>query len=364
MAHRDGYTSLRLLRRRPRSSRSTLGLPQPVALRRHVPGRPLVDGPVLVGGHGGHPGARRPARRALAAGARSSTPCPRTTGWAASSSTSPAPTTPADLEALRATLGPALSASAAARRVVVVGRDPRRRRPLRRAATRRALEGVTRSVAKELRAGATANLVLVTDGAEAAGARHASVPPLRPGRPTSTARSSAVGAGGRRGSRRDRSGRWPARSPSSPARPAASAPAIARTLARDGATVVVRRRARGRRRARDRRERDRRHRAPGSTSPPPTPGSASSTTPPPATAGSTSSCTTPASCATSCSPTPTRTAGRSVARRQPAVAPADERGLPRRGRPAPTAATSCSSRRRRASRATAGRPTTPPPRPA
>ena len=39
--------------------------------------------------------------------------------------------------------------------------------PAQRAA-RRALEGITRSVAKELRAGATANLVLVTDGSEAA----------------------------------------------------------------------------------------------------------------------------------------------------------------------------------------------------
>ena len=51
------------------------------------------------------------------------------------------------------------------------------------------------------------------------------------------------------------------------------------------------------------------------------------------------------------------------ARRQPRVDPADERGLPRRGRPAQTAATSSSSRRSPASPATAARPTTRHPRP-
>ena len=67
-----------------RSSPTTLGLPQPVALRRQVPGRPLVDGPVLVGGHGDTPGAGRAARRPDRAPARpSSTSCPRPAGSAA-----------------------------------------------------------------------------------------------------------------------------------------------------------------------------------------------------------------------------------------------------------------------------------------
>src|SRR6185503_7318117 len=75
---------------------------------------------------------------------------------------------PADLESLRATLAPALKRLGRCARVVVIGRDPARAGSPAQRATRRALEGITRSVAKELRTGATANLVLVTDGSEAA----------------------------------------------------------------------------------------------------------------------------------------------------------------------------------------------------
>ena len=44
MAHRDGYTAF-VASGLGKKLATTLGLPQPVALRRHVPGRPLVDGP-------------------------------------------------------------------------------------------------------------------------------------------------------------------------------------------------------------------------------------------------------------------------------------------------------------------------------
>ena len=73
---------------------------------------------------------------------------------------------PGDLETLRALVGPALRALAPSGRIIVVGRPPREAgTPAGRA--RRALEGITRSLAKELRGGATANLVLVGEGAEA-----------------------------------------------------------------------------------------------------------------------------------------------------------------------------------------------------
>jgi 3-oxoacyl-[acyl-carrier protein] reductase len=75
---------------------------------------------------------------------------------------------PGDLESLRAVLGPALKRLGRCARVVVVGRDPALATSPAQRAARRALEGITRSVAKELRAGATANLVLVTDGSEGA----------------------------------------------------------------------------------------------------------------------------------------------------------------------------------------------------
>ena len=54
MAHRDGYTAF-VSSGLGKKLATTLGLPQPVALRRQVPGRPLLDGPLLVGGHGGLP---------------------------------------------------------------------------------------------------------------------------------------------------------------------------------------------------------------------------------------------------------------------------------------------------------------------
>ncbi|MFL6169843.1 MAG: short chain dehydrogenase, partial [Ornithinibacter sp.] len=54
MAHRDGYTAF-VSSGVGKKLATTLGLPQPVALRRQVPGRPLVDGPVLLGGHADTP---------------------------------------------------------------------------------------------------------------------------------------------------------------------------------------------------------------------------------------------------------------------------------------------------------------------
>ncbi len=146
---------------------SALGLPRPATLRRHHPGNPLLPGAVLLAGHGDAP---------VAAHLRHVLP-----GWgvtlAALPSTSVAgvvvdlttATEPADLETLRATLSPALRTLGAAGRVVVLGRPPEDAgTDAALAATRRALEGATRSVAKEMRAGGTANLVLVPAGAEPA----------------------------------------------------------------------------------------------------------------------------------------------------------------------------------------------------
>ena len=167
MAHRDGYTAF-VASGLGKKLATTLGLPQPVALRRHVPGRPLVDGPVLVGGH-----AETPALAALRdgltdAGAALVEEVPETGRLGGVLVDLSAAEGPGDLEALRATLGPALKRLGRCARVVVVGRDPALAGSPAQRAARRALEGITRSVAKELRAGATANLVLVADGSEAA----------------------------------------------------------------------------------------------------------------------------------------------------------------------------------------------------
>jgi len=167
MAHRDGYTAFVSSGVGKRLA-TTLGLPQPVALRRQVPGRPLVDGPVLVGGHGDTPALEALRHELTAAGATLVGEAPEAGRLGGVIVDLTAVEEPADLESLRATLGPALKRLGRCARVVVVGRDPALATSPGQRAARRALEGITRSVAKELRAGATANLVLVTDGSEAA----------------------------------------------------------------------------------------------------------------------------------------------------------------------------------------------------
>ncbi|GAA2161921.1 3-oxoacyl-ACP reductase [Pedococcus bigeumensis] len=144
-----------------------LGLPRPARLRRYAVGEPLVDGAVLVGGHGAAPVAVRVRALLeregvdyvdeLAEGGRVAAVVADLTEAAE----------PTDLEALRRLVAPALKGLRPSGRVVVVGREPSSANGFAQAATRRALEGITRSIGKELRAGATANLVLVADGAEA-----------------------------------------------------------------------------------------------------------------------------------------------------------------------------------------------------
>jgi 3-oxoacyl-[acyl-carrier protein] reductase len=68
-----------------------------------------------------------------------------------------------DLEQLRAALRPAVRALEPSGRVVLVGRDPATASDVEQAAVRQALDGIMRSVGKELRSGATCNLVQVGD---------------------------------------------------------------------------------------------------------------------------------------------------------------------------------------------------------
>ena len=167
MAHRDGYTAF-VSSGVGKKLATTLGLPQPVALRRQVPGRPLLDGPLLVGGHADTPALTVLRDGLVAAGAVLLDEVPDNGRLGGVVVDLTAAEGPADLESLRATLGPALKRLGRCARVVVVGRDPARSGSPAQRAARRALEGITRSVAKELRAGATANLVLLADGSEAA----------------------------------------------------------------------------------------------------------------------------------------------------------------------------------------------------
>jgi 3-oxoacyl-[acyl-carrier protein] reductase len=147
---------------------SRLGLPRPARLRRYAPGEPLVPGPVLVGGLGSAPLAARAAALLRGESVEVVSVVPEGARVGAVVLDVSQATQLTDLDVFRAMLGPALKRLAPSGRVVVfggwlaaAGTDPMLR------ATRRAVEGVVRSIGKELRAGATANLVTVLEGQEA-----------------------------------------------------------------------------------------------------------------------------------------------------------------------------------------------------
>ncbi|GAB3679782.1 3-oxoacyl-ACP reductase [Angustibacter aerolatus] len=148
---------------------STLGLPRPAVLRRHEAGEPLLPGPARLVGDGpvgalltSLPGAPveldgdAPAGDRAGADDRLGAVVVDATGHR----------TPRDLVGVRAALATDLRRLGRSGRLVVVGRPPEDASDVTQAATRQALEGLTRSLAKELREGATANLVLVADGAD------------------------------------------------------------------------------------------------------------------------------------------------------------------------------------------------------
>lgn len=157
---------------------SRLGLPRPMRLRRYDP-LVLCDSPVLVAAVGDGPFVQAVREvlddhhvEVLTAGGAAAPE----EGGAEPESDGAEPLgaaplggvvldvsgmrRPEDLEGLRALLAPALGRLRPSGRVVVVGTDPSTLREPRHAAAQRALEGVVRSVGKELRYGATANLVL------------------------------------------------------------------------------------------------------------------------------------------------------------------------------------------------------------
>jgi 3-oxoacyl-[acyl-carrier protein] reductase len=145
-----------------------LGLPRPVRLRRYAVGSPLIDGAVLVGGLGDAPLAARARDLLKLADVEVLDELPAGGRVAAVVADLTEVAGPEDLDVLRTLVSPALKRLAASGRVIVVGGNPAQAGTVAQRAARRALEGVTRSIGKELRAGATANLVLVADGSEAA----------------------------------------------------------------------------------------------------------------------------------------------------------------------------------------------------
>ena len=145
-----------------------LGLPRPAVLRRYEPGQPLLPGPALLAGPRGGQLGEALARALDAAGVelhgvddgqrRHASIIVDTTGVRST----------ADLGEVHATLAPALRRLVPSGRLLLLSRPSSGATDADQAAARQAIDGLTRSAAKELRAGATANMVLVEDGAEAA----------------------------------------------------------------------------------------------------------------------------------------------------------------------------------------------------
>ena len=147
-----------------------LGLPRPARLRRYAVGEPLLAGSALVKGVAGAP-LLPEIQRILTLAAVDVIAADVMTAEADSSRAGSGSRLGAvvvdvsaarvvdDLESLRAVLAPSLRRLDACARIVLVGTPPESLADPAAAATQRALEGIIRSVAKELRDGATANLI-------------------------------------------------------------------------------------------------------------------------------------------------------------------------------------------------------------
>lgn len=139
-----------------------LGVPEPARLRRHAPGEPFLPGPALVGGDGP---LRAEAERVVAAAggeALSEAPADEAARLGALVFDAGDLAGPDDLRRLYEFFHPTVRRLAPCGRLVLLGRPPEQEN----AVAQRALEGFVRSAAKELRAGATAQLVRVAPGAE------------------------------------------------------------------------------------------------------------------------------------------------------------------------------------------------------
>lgn len=149
-----------------------LGLPNPVPLRRHRPGQPVIDGPVLLGAADGGRLGKQVEEVLKGAQARIHTePRPMSNGrssttYAALVFDATGITRSADLRALYEFFHPTLRALGPHARVIILGTTPEECVEVHERVAQRALEGFSRSVAKEMRNACTAQLVYVSPGAE------------------------------------------------------------------------------------------------------------------------------------------------------------------------------------------------------
>lgn len=161
----DTYTALVNTELGRRIGRA-LGLPRPAPLRRHTPGAALADGPVLVLGETSV--AEDIAQLLLRWGLdvrRHIGGEERLSGVVACFD---AVSAPGDLQETVLRLAGVQRQLAPSGRVITVLRDPQEARDPSVRAARRAVEGLTRSLGREMRAGATANGVVLQESLDAA----------------------------------------------------------------------------------------------------------------------------------------------------------------------------------------------------
>lgn len=154
----DSYTAL-VNQPLGRRLAKALGLPQPVALRRHQPGDPLVDGSVLV--LGGGPAADQVAAQLLDWGQDVRRHPAAQDRYGAVIAAFDGVATPADLSATALELGSVQRRLGRSARVITVFRDPAGTPEPAVRAARKGVEGLTRSLAHEMRQGATANGIVL-----------------------------------------------------------------------------------------------------------------------------------------------------------------------------------------------------------
>ncbi|MEV0721931.1 3-oxoacyl-ACP reductase [Micromonospora purpureochromogenes] len=141
-----------------------LGLPDPPRLRRHTPGDPLIEGPVLLGAATGGRLAEPVGKILTAAGVELRDPAAvdATARLGALVYDATGITDSTGLRQLYDFFHPQARALLPSGRVIVLGTPPAECDSPREATAQRALEGLTRSIGKEFGRGVTAQLVYVT----------------------------------------------------------------------------------------------------------------------------------------------------------------------------------------------------------
>ena len=140
------------------------GVPNPTRLRRYAPGQPLIDGPVLVGGAPG--GKVRDPICEILEGAGILSPPQGEGRVGAIIFDATGISDVSGLAALPAFIARAFRTLLPSGRLIVFGTPPEDALGPAHAAAQRALDGFIRSAGKEARLGSTANLIYAASGAE------------------------------------------------------------------------------------------------------------------------------------------------------------------------------------------------------